>query len=367
VAATPVAAGLSGRLLTAVAAGIDGLMLRAARVAIDFALMPPPEETEALRASAAFYVRPELLDAPGRFFGFLDNGRAPLPEVSLTRRRTSVAGAERFTVTFPSVYEPVDPSYAAELATHAENRVARAELWCQRDRPARGTVIGLHGFGMGYPALDAPMLMTPALFGTGLDVALFTLPFHGARTPAAARFSGELFAQPSVPRINEAIGQAVHDLTHFVAWLRTRGTGPIGIVGLSLGGYVAALMAAVAPDLDFAIPMVAPVCLGDLAFRFMHESRRYRHDPDARLSYDELRAAYRVHSPLTHPVRMPRHRLLIVAGLGDRIVPPEHAAWLWAHWDYPRLHWFEGSHLVPFGRAGVLRAIRRFLRDLGVV
>ena len=58
---------------------------------------------------------------------------------------------------------------------------------------------------------------------------------------------------------------------------------------------------------------------------------------------------------------------MIVAGRGDRIVPPEHPAALSRHWGEPRNHWFSGSHLAPFGRARVARAILRLLESIAML
>ena len=356
---------LGGWLLAALAAGLDTGVLRAARGLLDRTVMPAPEDTAALRASAEWYRTPALQADPRCFFPFLD---APLarPPVSLAPLPAHASGASRVTLRFASPYEPPDPSLRAAFAAQTENRTAHVQLWLHPAGTARGTAIALHGFGTGFPALDAGALMAPSLYAMGLDVALFTLPHHGARTPAAARFSGQPFLATAVAPINEAIGQAVHDLAVLVAWLRTRGDGPIGVVGLSLGGYVAALTAGLLPGLDFAIPMCAPVCLGDLAYRFMSTSRRYRAAPDAVIPRDELRAAYRIHSPLAHRPLLARERLLIVAGLGDRVVPTAHASWLWAHWGEPALHTFAGGHLAPFGRESTRVAIGRFLSGLGI-
>jgi dienelactone hydrolase len=364
--AAPAARDLPGWLLTTVAAGIDSIAVRAARLLVDRALMPTPDEADALRASAGFYEAAPFADDPRRFFHFLDRS-CPVPEATLTPRRPLAGDGERLSASFLSPYRPANPAYAAEYGGFTENHFVHVELWRHRDGGPRTTVIGLHGFGMGHPALDAVALMAPALFAAGLDVALLTLPLHGARAPRSTRFSGQLFANPNVPRINESIAQAIHDVAAVTAWLRNRGAGPVGILGLSLGGYVAALAAALMDDLEFAIPVVAPACFGDLAHRFMATSRLYRGREDKALSREEFRAAYRVHSPLAHAPRLSTDRMLIVAARGDRVVPAEHAIWLWAHWGGPRLTWFTGSHLVPFGRSHVLREILGFLAGHGLV
>jgi dipeptidyl aminopeptidase/acylaminoacyl peptidase len=141
----------------------------------------------------------------------------------------------------------------------------------------------------------------------------------------------------------------------------------VGLLGLSLGGYLTALAAALFDDLDFAIPMVPPVCIGDLAWGFFEQTRHARAGGEAALSRAELRRSFRVHSPLAHPRRTPRERVLIVAGRGDRIVPPTHPSALWSHWGEPAIHWFSGSHLAPFGRGRIVNAISRHLASLGVL
>ncbi len=228
-----------------------------------------------------------------------------------------------------------------------------------QEGPARATVVALHGFTMGYPRLDGFALFAADLFRAGFDVALVTLPAHGARTPAGARFSGERFAMPRVDQLNAVVRQAAYEIITVANWLRAHSDAPVGLLGLSLGGYLSALLAGLRDDWAFVVPMVPPVCIGDLAFRFHGRSRRVRSDPSLAFSRDELRAAYRVHSPLAHPLRVPRERILLVAGRGDRIVPPEHPHALWRHWGEPSILWYSGSHVAPLPRRQIARRIVR--------
>jgi pimeloyl-ACP methyl ester carboxylesterase len=359
----PVAPNFAGRMSSALGAAIDGIALRTARAVIDRTLMPPPEAADELRVQARFYQQPELLAEPRRFFPFADDA-SRVPDVVVQPCPPRVRDSARARIAFRSPYRPHNPAFAAEHAAHAENHWVYAETWRHREHAARGSVVLLHGFGMGNPGFDAIALMAPAFFASGLDVALLTLPLHGKRAPRAGRFSGHLFASADVARLNEAMGQAAHDVIAFAAWLRSTGAPPVGVLGLSLGGYVAALLAGLVADLAFVVPVVAPVCFGDLAHRFMAASGHYRTRPDAVLDRDELRAAYRVHSPLAHRLRVPRERVMIVAGRGDRVVPPEHPQWLAEHWGQPRTTWFSGSHIAPFGRPGMRAEIRRFIHDV---
>ena len=364
-AAVPAAPDLAGRFLSSIAAAIDRLMVGAAKMVIDRTVMPTPDETDAMRRQAEFYRTRELIADPRGFFPFLDRPE-PVPDVVVAPLEPGPWNRRRARLVFESPYRPVNPAFAAEHDRLVENHWVHAETWTHAVRP-RGTVVLLHGFGMGGSRLDALALMAPALFASGLDVVLVTLPLHGMRSPRTARFSGQLFASPDIVRLNETMAQAAHDVVALVAWLRSLSDAPIGLLGMSLGGYVAALMAGLMPDLDFVIPVVAPVCFGDLAHRFMSSSAVYRDRPSRGLDREELRSAYRIHSPLTHAPRVARERLCIIAARGDRIVPHEHSRWLETHWNHPRTIWFTGSHLAPFGRATVRREIRRFLQDLDVL
>jgi pimeloyl-ACP methyl ester carboxylesterase len=127
---------------------------------------------------------------------------------------------------------------------------------------------------MGRPWIDAQVLMAAQWFQLGFDVVLPILPFHGRRTPRWARYSGEAFGSWDVSRLNESVRQAVHDVDLIRRWLVADGVETIGMVGLSLGGYLTALMAGLCPKLAFAIPVAAPSSLWWLPQRLFGLGRR---------------------------------------------------------------------------------------------
>jgi hypothetical protein len=348
------------RVLTEIGTALDSSVLRAMQLVVERALIPDAENVSALRDSAGPMLAPDLQRDPGRFFRF--------PEVELGRhamRRRVVRRIQGGTVAERRIESGYVP-YAAE-ATAEERTPVLFEHWRHDPRRHRGTLVALHGFTMGRPRLGSVALFASQWYRRGLDVALVTLPYHGVRTPKTSRFSGEHFAVPDVARLSEAVREAIWEIQLVIRCLREETGGPVGLLGLSLGGYLTALAAAVGDELDFAIPMVPPVCIGDLAWGFFAQTRHARAGGPAALSQAELRRSFRVHSPLSHPLRTPRERVLIVAGRGDRIVPPEHPAALWSHWGEPAIHWFSGSHLAPFGRKRIVRAITRHLATLDIV
>jgi pimeloyl-ACP methyl ester carboxylesterase len=341
--------------LTQLGAALDGSMLRAMRLVVDSLMMPRPQDLPRLRASAEPFIQGELRDKPRRFFTFVD---APIEPLDVTGRyRRVIDGgavvARRFATAYQS-YPGIE--HAPEDDAPAHDRLL-VEHWAHQSERPRATVVALHGFSMGYPWMDSLAMFAAPLYAHGFDVALVTLPFHGPRTPKSARFSGERFAMPHVARLNEAVRQAVYEIHLLVTWLRRHSGTPVGLLGLSLGGYLSALMAGLTPALDFVVPMVPPACMGDLAWRFFSKSRHYRNRKAVTFSREELRAVYRVHSPLTYARQVDWGRVLIVAGRGDQIVPPEHPHSLWRHWEEPEIYWFSGSHLAPFRRGRLFAAI----------
>jgi hypothetical protein len=347
------------RLLTGFGTALDGTVLRAMQLVVERALIPDPEHLEALRESAQTMLAPELQANPRRFFSFLDEPPHPLRMKSRFRRR--IEGGRVITHRIESDYVPFD----AEIP--GSDGPILVEHWVHEPGRPRGTVLALHGFTMGNPRIDAFMLLASHWYRRGLDVALLTLPHHGDRTSSDARFSGERFAVPHVARLSEAVREAIYEIRQVVHFLREESGAPAGVLGLSLGGYLAALSAGLCDDLDFVIPIVPPVCIGDLAWRFFTRTSHHRRGGASALSQEELRRSFRIHSPLTHPLRISRERVMIVAGRGDRIVPPEHPTTLWKSWGEPRIHWFSGSHLAPFGRGRTARAVLRHLESIGIL
>ena len=347
------------RLLTRFGTALDSTVLRAMQLVVERALIPGPEDLESLRESAQAVLAPELQANPRRFFDFLDEPPHPLRMQSRVRRR--IQGGQVIAHHLESDYVPFD----AEVP--GSDGPIPLEHWVHEPGRPRGTVLALHGFAMGNPRIDAFMLLASHWYRRGLDVALLTLPHHGDRTPPNARFSGEHFAVPHVARLGEAVREAIYEIRQVAYFLREERGAPAGVLGLSLGGYLAALSAGLCDDLDFVIAMVPPVCIGDLAWRFFTRTSHYRRGGAAALSHEELRRSFRIHSPLTHPLCIPRERVMIVAGRGDRIVPPEHPSALWKSWGEPRIHWFSGSHLAPFGRGRTARAILRHLESIGIL
>jgi pimeloyl-ACP methyl ester carboxylesterase len=299
------------------------------------------------------------LGAPSRFFP-----EPAIPRVELGPVSEGPLGTHVVDLQFRSEYEPFHPLARAVYAATPENHTVHARWWTSgKGRPA---IVMLHGWGGGQHWLTSRQFEVPYWLRHGFDVAAYVLPHHGARAVGAG---GLLFPSPNPLRTNEGFGQAIYEVRALAMFLRSRGASALGTIGMSLGGYTAALWASIAGPhdaggLDFCVALVPAVSFSQLMWQHGEYSDRRAHAVKAGITEELLAGAFMVHAPTTRPARLSRDRLAVIAGRGDRICPPEQAEMLAKHWGV-EIQWFGGGHLTQVGRGETLRTVRRQIGALG--
>lgn len=267
---------------------------------------------------------------------------------------------------FDTPYRPLDPEYAREYAGYRE--LDRVHVWrWLHARPPRGTLLLTHGWGVGTWWMHRLEYDVPYLFHRlGLDVWFYVAPFHGVRTPASARFGGQLHPSPNLVRTNEAFIQTAIEVQALISAILARHDAPLGMMGSSLGGYTSALLASLDDRLDFVIPVMAPASMAHLLWDHGGQIQLRARAEQLGLTRERFHALWALHSPLSHPPKVPWSRRMIVTALGDSLVTAEHTRPLWQHWDRPRHFRFPGAHAWQLGSGLYHREIGRFLHDIGV-
>src|SRR5690606_29381360 len=125
----------------------------------------------------------------------------------------------------------------------------------------RPVAVLVHGYMGGSFRFEQRVWPLNWLNSLGFDAALFTLPFHGLR--AVPQRQTPAFPQSDIQFNVEAFRQSVTDLRDLVHWLKARGHAHVGVMGMSLGGYIAALTATLEAQLSFLVPIVPLACLAD--------------------------------------------------------------------------------------------------------
>ena len=258
---------------------------------------------------------------------------------------------------FESAWRPHASEPGADRwSSFRPNEVVRAYVLRHHDGP-RPWLVCVHATEMGRPEIDRRLFRAQYLHHRfGLNVVMPVLPLHGARRPV--RGSGAFFPTLDILDNVHGLAQAASDVRSVIAWVREQDPLGVGLIGVSLGGYVVALVAGLDAALDCVIAGLPVV-------DFPHVFKRNA-PPEVRSNprYDELVSlsalVHRVVSPLEFSPATPVDRRFVFAGQADRLVDPvRHAAALWNHWGRPEIHWFPGGHVGHL----VARGINRFVDD----
>ena len=300
-------------------------------------------------AALEFYGNKGWLEKPQGFFG----ESPPLPDVTVREVKARRRSYHR--IFFDSGYtpHPGEPGRERWLGYTANNREYALLLRHPEPRP---WLVCVHGTEMGRAAIDLALFRAWKLHDDlGLNVVIPVLPMHGPRArrlPKGAVLPGE-----DVLDDVHATAQAVWDIRRLLSWIRLQEPESlIGLNGLSLGGYIASLVASLEKGLTCAILGVPVADLVELLGR--HSG--FRDDDPRCLTMRLAEPIGRMVSPLSLTPLVPMQGRFIYAGVADRLVHPrEQVIRLWEHWGKPEIVWYPGGH-AGFFRS---RPVQRFVWD----
>lgn len=289
----------------------------------------------------------------------------PAPPIAggLRWRARSGGGLNYERLTFASGYEPpTDEPGRQRWLELRSNRIVH--VWVLRHDEPRPWLVNLHGAAMGQARVDLRTFKAAWLHhALGLNLAFIVLPRHGPRREGLPIGVG--FPDDDLLDNVHAIAQTMWDTRRLLTWIRAETDLPVGVQGLSLGGYSAALLAGLDEDLACVIAGVPPVDLADLFER--HAPQAFRNSAEWTRLVPLSRAVHRVVSPLAVTPVVPAERRFIYAGLADRLVHPKgQVERLWQHWGEPSIEWFRGGHVGFFFGNQVQTFVADALRSSGL-
>ncbi len=244
---------------------------------------------------------------------------------------------------WPSGYEPpIEMPGWDRWHGFEANRTASAWILRHQDKP-RPWLVCIHGFGMGSPFMDQFAFRVGHMHNElGINIAGIVLPAHGSRRPTA--LSGEQFLNFDLMHAVHGLSQSLWDVRRLLTWVREQNPTALGVAGISLGGYMTALVSAHESELDLALAGIPVVDFLDL---FRHHSPRHVHMRaiEHHVLDGTAQTVMKVVSPLAMDVAAPPASRAIFAGMGDRLAPPDQARRLWEHWGEPQICWYPGNHV----------------------
>jgi dienelactone hydrolase len=272
----------------------------------------------------------------------------PVEVVGSGDRRHRERGFEH--LTFESLYEPwpEEPGRDRWLS-YERNRTAHAWVLRHPGEP-RPWVVCVHGIRVGTPRGNLAFFRPDYLHHElGQNLLFPVLPIHGPRRISTV--SGDRILSGDVMDSLHAASQAMWDIRRLSGWLRAREAAPsVGVLGHSLGGYVAALLCCMESEIDCVVvanPAVDPSRL----FWRNALSLATRYLKTAGVTEEKMGALMTSISPLAMQPIVSREQRAIFAGIADRVVPAVEASNLWRHWERPRILWYQGTHHAFLGTA----------------
>lgn len=317
-------------LLDRVARGLDAaVMVRLGRS--DF---PSPSEIDLAPADPLAFWADSHVHDPG--------------QVRAVREYPGGAGCRELRLEAPSDGQGDHPG--------ARKLIATAHV---RDDPTPAPmVLILHGFAVPVTTWDA--WQARRLRAQGAHTVRLDLPYH-LRRRIPGRRSGDGFFGIDPAHIRSSVRQAVEDAAALVAWARREVTPTVTVLGVSLGGLIATLLASQV-ELD-AVVAVAPFCdpphtlMQQLPVRTRRrigiEGRagsRWGDDTDSAQAAVDAALAPLV--PRTMIPATPAERVTLVRPANDRIVGAEPIGQLAEAWG-AQLWDFRHSHITIVNARGL--------------
>ena len=228
------------------------------------------------------------------------------------------------------------------VTKYPENNTVHAEYYRPKGRGPFPAVVVLDILG-GDQSLSR--MQATFLAHRGVAALFVQMPYYGPRRPPnnpAARL-----VSPNLEHSLEAVRQCVLDVRRAGAWLESRpevDKTRLGIMGTSLGSFMAALTAEMEPRFQRVAVLLGG---GGLLEAFYDRPEAW----PLRLAWralggDRQKLAQRLAcaDPLTCADRLKDRKLLLIGAKRDDVVPPEALERLWEATGRPRILWYDCTH-----------------------
>lgn len=247
------------------------------------------------------------------------------------KRELPNSGVHVFRVQFPSPVKSATP----------ENNTVHAEYYRPSGPgPFPGVIV------LDITAGDQSLSRHISIFLAQKKIAaLFVqMAYYGPRRPPGSKLR---LLSPNIDHTLAAVRQTVLDLRVATAWLEARPEidgKRLGILGTSLGSFMAALTAEMEPKLGRVVVLLGGGGFVD-AYYDHPKAASYRKIYEALGGTKEKVAEIIAPGdPLTCAANLKDRKLLILAGKRDDIVPPKMAEALWNASGRQKIVWYDCTH-----------------------
>jgi len=225
--------------------------------------------------------------------------------------------------------------------------------------PAGITTLIIHGWAAHSFHIYENHFARP-LLRNGIDCVLPVLPFHMERCPKGSA-DGEYMVSSNLKLSLDTLRQAVVEARYLVHWLKAASNLPVGILGISLGGLVAGLVAATEPELRFAVLMIPAA---DPA-RILWDSPLCAPIRDklqgSGISRSQVSDFCRIAAPGEYSPVVPVDDIFFIVASNDCCIYPDWIREWSGKWSCPNNRYYNHGHISSLFGHRVKRDIIRFI------
>jgi len=258
-----------------------------------------------------------------------------------------------------SQYYPQNPDFALRYETYKGAHTAYA-AYLHSEKKSKGLIIICHDWVETDISEDWRKYDLHEYYKQGYDALLVQQPYHGLRRLSDMAYSGESFLSGDLARINEAMCQGVTDVRGMIRLFRRR-YDVLGLQGAGLGGTTCLLTAVVEKKIDFVIARSPYIDLCDTIQEKTLTLDLMKGVELAGLTEETIRKTLWVSTPSHFEPRIPSEDVLILAGMGDKMIPPQQITGIRRKWGPVNIKWYAGGHLANFQKRWTQRHERAFL------
>jgi len=238
------------------------------------------------------------------------------------------------------------------------NRVHGKLFRAGPDWQRRPSVILMHGWNAELQYRWQFQFLGARLARAGVNAVTFQLPYHGQRRP---REPGAIqnFISYDLLHMLEATRQSLADARALLRWLVSQGSPRVGLWGISLGAWLAGLLACAEAQVDFAV-LLTPIASVEQAIEELAFCQAIRHSlRNTAVRLDPLNLAS--HRPLVRP-----ENILIVEAQHDLFAPAPTVENLWRAWGETTIWRLPHGHISILLSPLILKRIVRWIRQKAI-
>lgn len=223
-------------------------------------------------------------------------------------------------------------------------------------------VIVVHGWRMDQWEKINRLFLKP-FNKSGFHMWQIMLPFHFDR--AHSTYSGEYMISANIERSVFSVRQAVTEIRALIRWIKLNKGGNVILVGVSLGGLMANLVATAD---EYADAVISIMYANSLSYAVWHTPiGKYIKQvlQNNGITYDMLKEYWEILEPISQKPKIDRNRILFIAGRYDQYVHFEDALALQQAWDIPNFLPYHCGHAgIIFHRKKIAKDVLTFIHSL---